>query len=56
MMITLPKGHSIGLAKAAPDLPVDQVGLGWDPRGTRGVDHDVDASVLVCDASGWSND
>lgn len=52
MTISLSKGRSISLTKAAPGLSVVQVGLGWDPRGTSGASFDLDACVLVCDASG----
>lgn len=52
MSISLSKGRAISLTKAAPGLSIVQAGLGWDPRETTGVEFDLDASVLVCDANG----
>lgn len=52
MGITLAKGGNVSLSKEAPGLSAVQVGLGWDVRTTTGADHDLDASALLCDASG----
>ncbi|GAA2265283.1 chemical-damaging agent resistance protein C [Streptomyces ruber] len=52
MGITLAKGGNVSLSKEAPGLSAVRVGLGWDVRTTTGADHDLDASALLCDASG----
>jgi tellurium resistance protein TerD len=52
MAISLSKGGNVSLTKAAPGLRQVQVGLGWDPRTTTGLDFDLDASVIVCDSNG----
>lgn len=52
MAIALSKGGNVSLTKAAPGLSQVQVGLGWDARTTTGLDFDLDASAIVCDASG----
>lgn len=52
MTISLSKGASFSLSKASPGLVQVQVGLGWDPRTTTGLDFDLDASVIACDATG----
>lgn len=52
MSISLNKGGAISLSKEAPTLTTVLAGLGWDPRTTTGAEFDLDASVVVCDASG----
>ncbi|MFJ8183488.1 TerD family protein [Streptomyces sp. NPDC096105] len=52
MGITLVKGGNVSLSKEAPGLSAVVVGLGWDVRTTTGADYDLDASALLCDASG----
>ncbi|WP_016906656.1 TerD family protein [Streptomyces xiaopingdaonensis] len=52
MSVTLAKGGNVSLSKAAPDLTQVQVGLGWKARSTTGADFDLDASALLCNASG----
>lgn len=48
MSISLSKGGTISLTKAAGPVPLDliEVGLGWAGKG------DLDASALICDANG----
>jgi tellurium resistance protein TerD len=46
MGISLVKGGNLSLTKAAPDLGMITVGLGWDARTTTGVKFDLDASAL----------
>jgi tellurium resistance protein TerD len=48
MSITLSKGGTISLTKAAGPVPLDliEVGLGWAGKG------DLDASALICDVNG----
>src|SRR3979490_3457959 len=50
--VTLSKGGNVSLSKEAPGLTAVVVGLGWDVRTTTGADYDLDASALLCDASG----
>jgi tellurium resistance protein TerD len=50
--VTLAKGGNVSLSKEAPGLTAVLVGLGWDVRTTTGADYDLDASALLCDASG----
>jgi tellurium resistance protein TerD len=50
--VTLSKGGNVSLSKEAPGLTAVTVGLGWDVRTTTGADYDLDASALLCDASG----
>jgi tellurium resistance protein TerD len=50
--VSLVKGGNVSLTKEAPGLARILVGLGWDVRTTTGADHDLDASALLCDASG----
>lgn len=38
----------VTLAKVAPNLTQELVGLGWDARSTTGADFDLDASALLC--------
>ncbi|MEU8548098.1 TerD family protein [Streptomyces roseoverticillatus] len=52
MAVTLSKGGNVSLSKEAPGLTAVMVGLGWDVRTTTGADYDLDASALLCDASG----
>lgn len=52
MTISLSKGQKISLTKTSPSLNVVHVGLGWDPRVTDGATFDLDASIILCDASG----
>ncbi|SCK15707.1 TerD family protein [Streptomyces sp. WMMB 322] len=52
MGVSLSKGGNVSLTKEAPGLTAVLVGLGWDVRLTTGVDHDLDASALLCDESG----
>ncbi|MFJ1932318.1 TerD family protein [Kitasatospora sp. NPDC088160] len=48
MSVALTKGGNVSLGKQAPGLRVVRVGLGW----TAGAGYDLDASALLCDASG----
>ena len=50
--VSLSKGGNVSLTKAAPGLSAVNVGLGWDARTTTGGDFDLDASALLCGASG----
>src|SRR6201999_2813785 len=50
--ISLTKGGNISLTKEAPGLSAVIVGLGWDARTTDGAQFDLDASAIVCNASG----
>ncbi len=52
MAISLTKGGNVSLTKQAPGLTAVVVGLGWDARTTDGQAFDLDASAIVCDASG----
>src|SRR3546814_6414300 len=52
MSVSLSKGASVSLTKAAPGLTKVFVGLGWDARTTSGADYDLDAVALVLDNSG----
>ncbi|AXI77388.1 TerD family protein [Peterkaempfera bronchialis] len=52
MGVSLSKGGNVSLTKEAPGLSAVLVGLGWDVRTTTGADFDLDASALLCDASG----
>ncbi|MFD9823217.1 TerD family protein [Streptomyces violascens] len=52
MAVTLSKGGNVSLSKEAPGLNAVTIGLGWDVRETTGADHDLDASALLCGASG----
>ncbi|MFG2822466.1 TerD family protein [Kitasatospora sp. NPDC048365] len=52
MGVTLAKGGNVSLTKEAPGLTSVIVGLGWDVRATSGAAFDLDASALLCDASG----
>ncbi|TDC10941.1 TerD family protein [Streptomyces sp. 8K308] len=52
MGVTLSKGGNVSLTKEAPGLTAVVVGLGWDVRTTTGADYDLDASALLCTASG----
>lgn len=56
--LSLVKGGTLSLAKAAPTLTKVVVGLGWDVRSTAGDDFDLDASALLLGANGFvrSND
>ncbi|MFE5586500.1 TerD family protein [Kitasatospora sp. NPDC056531] len=48
MSVALTKGGNVSLGKQAPGLRVVRVGLGW----TAGDGYDLDASALLCGASG----
>lgn len=48
--LSLSKGQTLSLAKAAPTLTKVLVGLGWDVRGTAGDAFDLDASALLLTA------
>src|SRR3546814_16521784 len=52
MSVSLSKGASVSLTKAAPGLTKVFVGLGWDARTTSGADFDLDAVALVLGNSG----
>ncbi|AKH87159.1 chemical-damaging agent resistance protein C [Streptomyces sp. CNQ-509] len=52
MGVSLAKGGNVSLSKEAPGLTAVTVGLGWDVRTTTGAAHDLDASALMCGASG----
>lgn len=52
MSVSLSKGGTVSLTKMTPSLTKVFVGLGWDERGTSGADFDLDASALVCGATG----
>ncbi|MFJ4910028.1 TerD family protein [Streptomyces sp. NPDC093249] len=52
MGVSLAKGGNVSLSKEAPGLTAVLVGLGWDVRTTTGAAYDLDASALLCDASG----
>ncbi|MDJ1134357.1 TerD family protein [Streptomyces iconiensis] len=52
MGVSLAKGGNVSLSKEAPGLTAVLVGLGWDVRTTTGTDYDLDASALLCNASG----
>lgn len=54
MAISLSKGGSISLTKAAGPVPLDvvHVRLGWSPADTGGPDYDLDASMLLLDEGG----
>lgn len=52
MSVSLTKGGSVSLTKAAPGLTKVFVGLGWDARTTSGADFDLDAVALVVGSSG----
>ncbi|WP_069174204.1 TerD family protein [Streptomyces griseus] len=52
MGVSLAKGGNVSLSKEAPGLTAVLVGLGWDVRTTSGAAYDLDASALLCNASG----
>ena len=52
MGVSLSKGGNVSLTKAAPNLTAVTIGLGWDVRTTTGADFDLDASAIICNASG----
>ena len=54
MGVSLSKGGNVSLTKeaGAAGLSAVTVGLGWDVRSTTGVDFDLDASAIACDANG----
>lgn len=53
MSVSLAKGGNVSLSKqATTPLTRVSVGLGWDVRATTGQDFDLDASALICNASG----
>jgi tellurium resistance protein TerD len=53
MSVSLSKGGNVSLTKeAGGTLAAVTVGLGWDARTTTGDGFDLDASALLCSASG----
>jgi tellurium resistance protein TerD len=52
LSVSLTKGGNVSLSKMAPSLTAVAVGLGWDVRTTTGGDFDLDASALLCSATG----
>lgn len=54
MGVSLSKGGNVSLTKeaGAAGLSAVTVGLGWDVRSTTGVDFDLDASAIGCNAEG----
>ncbi|MGW4891670.1 TerD family protein [Kitasatospora sp. NPDC004240] len=52
MGVSLAKGGNVSLTKEAPGLTAVIIGLGWDVRTTTGADYDLDASALLCRATG----
>lgn len=48
--LSLVKGQSLSLAKAAPALTTVRVGLGWDVRAGVGAAFDLDASAILLGA------
>jgi tellurium resistance protein TerD len=52
MGVSLSKGGNVSLSKAEPGLRKIQIGLGWDVRGTDGVDFDLDASLFMLSSAG----
>ncbi|MFC1415084.1 TerD family protein [Streptacidiphilus cavernicola] len=52
MGVSLSKGGNVSLSKEAPGLTSVIVGLGWDVRTSTGSDYDLDASAILCDATG----
>lgn len=52
MSVSLSKGGNVSLTKMAPSLTAVAVGLGWDERTTTGAQFDLDASALMCSATG----
>ena len=52
MAISLQKGGNVSLEKASPGIQKIMVGLGWDERGTDGVDFDLDASAFLVNSTG----
>ncbi|GAA3193336.1 MULTISPECIES: TerD family protein [Streptomyces] len=52
MTVALTKGGNVSLSKQAPGLTAVRVGLGWRTEATAGTGCDLDASALLCDASG----
>lgn len=54
MAISLSKGGNISLVKEAGGAQLTQimVGLGWDPRESRGSAFDLDAMAFLCGADG----
>ncbi|MFI1204494.1 TerD family protein [Streptomyces sp. NPDC020883] len=52
MGVALTKGGNVSLSKQAPGLTAVRVGLGWQVAAVAGTGHDLDASALLCGASG----
>lgn len=52
MSVSLTKGGSVSLTKAAPGLTKVFVGLGWDARTTSGSDFDLDAVAFILGSNG----
>jgi tellurium resistance protein TerD len=51
-MVNLQKGSTVNLVKEAPGLDRIEIGLGWDPSVTTGVDFDLDAIAYLLGADG----
>jgi tellurium resistance protein TerD len=52
MGVSLSKGGNVSLSKEAPGLTAVNVGLGWDVNTFAGGEFDLDASAIMCNASG----
>ncbi len=52
MPVSLVKGGSASLSRAAVNLQRILIGLGWDARETPGVDFDLDASLFMLGSNG----
>ena len=52
MGVSLNKGGNVSLSKEVANLTSVIVGCGWDVRTTTGADFDLDASAIMCGASG----
>lgn len=52
MSVSLTKGGTVSLTKAAPGLSKVFVGLGWDARATSGADFDLDAVAFILGTNG----
>lgn len=52
MGVSLSKGGSVSLTKAAPHLDRVFVALGWEASSVSGVEYDLDASALVVGPDG----
>jgi tellurium resistance protein TerD len=52
LSVSLSKGGNVSLTKMVASLSAVAVALGWDVRTTTGADFDLDASALLCNATG----